>query len=277
MVSFRTGPSLFEAIRAVQEQSAPVELQLVDNGNPPDVVAQLQQISATDSRIKLITGQGNVGFGAGCNIGARAAKGDFIMMVNPDCVLAPGLVGELVKRSAQLPRPHILSVRVLDERGVDQRGSRRAFLTPASAFNEVFKIGSQRLNYHDAELPTSTIPVEAVSGAFMFMPRDDFWSIGGYDEGYFLHVEDLDLCLRFNRAGGKIFFIPDLSVKHYGATSHVTKPFIERHKAKSFSRYFHKNFGNQYPRPFLWLLDAAIYARFLIVVAKGFATKMASR
>jgi GT2 family glycosyltransferase len=95
----------------------------------------------------------------------------------------------------------------------------------------------------------------------MFLPREDFRRIGGFDEDYFLHVEDLDLCLRFHRAGGEIYFAPDVAVTHIGGTSKATGAFIEKHKARGFIRYFHKNFGGQYPAPFLWLLDLAIWVR----------------
>ncbi len=110
-------------------------------------------------------------------------------------------------------------------------------------------------------LPQTIAPMPAISGAFMFLPREDFWNMGGFDEKYFIHVEDLDLCLRFRRAGGGIYFAPDIRVTHVGATSNATKAFIEKHKARGFVRYFHKNFGAEYPLPLLWLLDAAIWVR----------------
>lgn len=74
IVSYHTGPVLMHAIASVLTQSAPIELCLVDNGNPPEVVAALHAMAQADSRIRVATGHGNVGFGAACNIGARLAQ-----------------------------------------------------------------------------------------------------------------------------------------------------------------------------------------------------------
>ena len=67
---------------------------------------------------------------------------------------------------------------------------------------------------------------------------------------------------RFREAGGEIYFAPDIRVTHIGGTSQAPSVFIERHKARGFVRYFHKNFKDRYPLPFLWLLDLAIWTRF---------------
>jgi GT2 family glycosyltransferase len=98
----------------------------------------------------------------------------------------------------------------------------------------------------------------------MFLPRNDYDLIKGFDKNYFLHVDDLDFCLRFSRAGGGIYFAPDVPVTHIGGTSKVTSDFVERHKAKGFVYYFHYNFGNEYPLVFLWALDLSIWARYFL-------------
>ncbi|MGB9154699.1 MAG: glycosyltransferase family 2 protein, partial [Alphaproteobacteria bacterium] len=84
------------------------------------------------------------------------------------------------------------------------------------------------------------------------------------DEGYFLHVEDLDLCFRFRKAGGKIYFAPDVVAIHTGGTSEAASDFVERHKTRGFSRYFHRNFGETTPFILLWGLDIAIWMRYLL-------------
>ena len=106
-----------------------------------------------------------------------------------------------------------------------------------------------RLNLHRTPLPTALTPVPAISGACMFLRREAYWRIGGFDEGYFLHVEDLDLCLRFRRGGGEILFAPDVVVRHLGGTSAAPKATVERHKARSFRRYFRRNFPTCRGRP----------------------------
>lgn len=265
MVSYHTGPVLFEAIAGALAQTMPVELCLVDNGNPPEVVAKLRDVAAKDRRIHFITGHGNVGFSRGCNSGARAATGSHLLFLNPDTKLLPDALLRLHVNAASLKRPYMIGARLLDEQGYDQRGCRRALLTPATAFIEAFHLGflfpKARLNFNHIPIPDALTILPAISGAFMFLPIDDFWGIGGFDEDYFLHVEDLDLCFRFRKAGGVIYFAPDVVVTHVGGTSNVTSTFIEMNKTRGFMRYFHKNFGD-YPVLVLWLLDGAIWIRF---------------
>ena len=273
MVTYHTGTVLFTAIASVLGQTEAVELCLVDNGNPPDIVEKLRAMAAAEPRLKFITGHGNVGFSRGCNTGARAASGDFLLFLNPDSRLEPDALTRLYRHASSLSSPFMLGARLLDEDGADQRGCRRALLTPKTALIEALHLHAlfpkDRLNFNAEAVPTGITNMPAISGAFMFVPRADYWKINGFDEGYFLHVEDLDTCLRFRRAGGQIYFVPDVVVTHVGGTSKATKAFIEKHKARGFIRYFHVNFGNEYPAPVLWLLDLAIWARTWLKIAKS--------
>jgi N-acetylglucosaminyl-diphospho-decaprenol L-rhamnosyltransferase len=270
IVTYHTGPVLFDSIASVLAQNRPVELCLVDNGNPPAVLLRLRGMADHDPRIRLFTGHGNVGFARGCNIGARDARGEYILFLNPDSKLPSDAVEKLHAYAGYLKRPCMIGARMLDEHGKDQRGCRRALLTPMTAFVESlhlqFLFPNARLNFNAEAVPSTITPMPAISGAFMFLALKDFWNIGGFDEQYFLHVEDLDLCLRFRRAGGEIYFAPDIVVTHIGGTSDVTTAFIEKNKARGFIRYFHKNFSGEYPLPFLWLLDAAIWVRVWVKI-----------
>ncbi len=265
LVSYFTGPVLDRAIEAVLLAESPVELVLVNNGNPPEVEEKLAALAAKDTRVQLITGHGNVGFGTACNKGARAAKGAYLLLLNPDCLLPTDALPKLLNYAADLKRPFMIGARLRDEDGRDQRGCRRALLTPKTALIEALHLYHWfphiRLNYHNEPIPEAITPIPAISGAFMFLPRGDFVLIKGFDERYFLHVEDLDLCLRFRRGGGQIYFAPDISVTHVGHTSETTSAFLEKQKAKGFVHYFHENFASEYPQPLLWALDLAIWGR----------------
>lgn len=281
MVSYHTGPVLFAAIEAVLAQTVPVELCLVNNGNPFDVVARLQELADKDARLRFVTGYGNIGFSRGCNTGARLAKGDHLLFLNPDSILPPETLQKLLEHRATLPLHAMIGARLVGEDGKDQRGCRRALLTPGTALIEAFHLGplfpEARLNFTKVPIPSALSPIPAISGAFMFLSKEDFWNLDGFDEGYFLHVEDLDLCLRYTRAGGEIFFAPDIVVTHLGGTSQATTSFIEKHKTRGFIRYFHHNFGDRYPLMFLWILDGAIWARAFLKLGlaafKGFWDK----
>src|ERR1700722_17646880 len=136
LVSYHTGPVLFRAIDAILAQTVPVELCVVDNGNPINVIEKLRAIMVRGTRMRLITGQGNVGFARACNLGARTVSGNNLLFVNPDSLLPPDTVERLQLHATTLPRPFMIGARLLDEDGSDQRGCRRALLTPQTMLIE---------------------------------------------------------------------------------------------------------------------------------------------
>jgi GT2 family glycosyltransferase len=273
LVSYQTGPVLFEAVRAVLAQTAPIELVVVDNGNPPEVVDSLRQCAEVEPRLTFLTGHGNVGFSRGCNLGAAAETGpaspawDHVLFLNPDGVIARDVVARVVDAWSRLSSRAMLGVRLTNADGSEQRGCRRNLLTPRTAVGEMLRLDRlvpawPRLNLNDEPLPHEIGEVPAISGAFMFLHRADLARIGGFDPDYFLHAEDLDLCLRFRRAGGRIYFVPDVEVLHHGGTSEVASGFVEGCKAESFALYFRKHF----PRHGWWaapLMRIAVTARMM--------------
>ncbi len=273
-VTFHTGPVLFDMIAAALAQDD-AELVLVNNGNPLDVFHRLQKMAEAEPRLRLISGHGNVGFASGCNIGVENAGGDYFLFLNPDCVLPPGMAACLARESKNLPRPHLVGARIVDENGKEQSGSRRDILTPWKAFVEVSRIYLlfpkhpyfRRFKWHELDVPDKTEPVPAISGALLFAPRGDYARAGGFDNGYFLHVEDLDLCFRMHKCGGKVYFMPDPPVLHLGATSKAPATLVEWHKTRSFVRYFFNNFSDTYPKFFLCLVSAAVWLRFFLRAA----------
>ena len=267
MVSYRTGEVLFPAIDAVlaPDQEGVAELILIDNGNPSETAAELARRAEADPRFTLVGGHGNIGFARGCNLGARRARRRYLLLLNPDCGLGPGAVPALLAEAAALGDHWMLGCRVLDPDGSDQRGSRRALLTPRTALVETFRLDRlaprlfrrHRLNHHDRPLPGGTARVPAVSGACMMLPAATFRAVGGMDEGYFLHVDDLDLCLRLHRAGIPIYFAPHVEAIHHAGSSQASPLRVEWHKTRGFLRYFRVHFRTS---PLFFLLELLIGA-----------------
>ena len=265
MVSYRTGEVLFPSIDAVlaPDQEGVAELILIDNGNPPEVAAELARRAEAEPRFTLVGGHGNIGFARGCNLGARRARCRHLLLLNPDCGLGPGAVPALLAEAAALGDHWMLGCRVLDPDGNDQRGSRRALLTPRTALVEMFRLDRlaprlfrhHRLNHHDRPLPGGTARVPAVSGACMMLPAATFRAVGGMDEGYFLHVDDLDLCLRLHRTGIPVYFAPHVEAVHHAGSSQASPLRVEWHKTRGFLRYFRVHFRTS---PLFLLLEPLI-------------------
>lgn len=244
MVSYYTGPVLMQALDAALAQTGLDELILVNNGNPPDMVARLRQREVETPRMRIISGQGNVGFAQGCNLGVAQAVGDIIVLLNPDCLLAEGCLQHLPPLFAQHPDVMLIGANLRNEDGSAQRGSRRNLFTPMRGLNEfpVLKyFAKEPFNLHHTALPDVPTPVPAISGAFMAMRRRDYEALNGMDERYFLHFEDLDFCRRVHEAGGSVYFHPDIIAVHIQGTSDASSWFIERCKVKSIGHYLRKH------------------------------------
>lgn len=277
VVSFCTGVRLFEAISSLLGQEGISEIIIVNNGNPAPVEARLREFANKEKRLVVISGHGNVGFAAGCNLGVGKATGKWLLLMNPDGVLSAGSVARMLEEGRRLDRPWMLGCRLVNPDGSEQRGGRREILTPGNAVVEALGLyrllpgvfGGRRLNRHQEPLPEGIAEVPAISGACMMMPLDDYRAVGGMDEGYFLHVEDLDFCLRFRQAGGKIFFCPDVVLRHAQGSSEVSPAFVEWHKVRSLRYYFRRHFAGRTLPGLIPLVNLCAVMRFLVIVALG--------
>jgi GT2 family glycosyltransferase len=243
MVSYMTGPALVEAIHAVLDDRDVHELIIVDNGNTESARARLSQLVMARNRVRFIQGHGNIGFARGCNYGAQLATGDYLLFLNPDAIMSVGSPRRLADSSRGLQSPWISGglLRTID--GKEQRGARRGALTPLSAFVSFTGLhrlpGLKPIHKLDAPMPAGPVKMETVSGAFLMTDRASFETLGGFDERYFLHVEDIDICRRARQQGGDVLFVPSATVMHYGSTSRVSPMKIEFEKLKGFLRYFY--------------------------------------
>ncbi len=243
VVSYRTGPVLFDCLGALLADPDIADIVLVDNGNPPETLARIEVLRVAHHRLQLVGGGINRGFGAGVNLGVRAAAGQRLLILNPDAVLRPGSVAALEAARAGGTEPIVVGGRIFHEDGTEQRGARRRRLTLATAaatFLGLERLGLAGLNRNREPMPAEPVPMQAVSGALMYLSREGFDQLGGFDEGYFLHVEDLDICRRAELAGGSVIFTPHAGALHAGATSDAPSLVVERHKAAGFARYFRK-------------------------------------
>jgi hypothetical protein len=236
VVSYYTGAALFECLQAVLADPDIFELILVDNGNPDTTRERLWRFSSKRARIRIVQGHGNVGFGRGCNYGAKIAKGDFILFLNPDAIVEKGVAQKLAECGENLNRPWVLGGFLQTVDGTEQRGSRRRELTPLSAFVSFTPLhkfpGFKSIHIKREKFPSEPHAIPTVSGACMMMDRESFNQLGGFDERYFLHVEDIDICRRARLAGGDVYSNPKAKVMHYGSTSQVRIQNVEFEKFK---------------------------------------------
>jgi len=246
MVVYMTGAALGESLAWALKDAGVHELLVVDNGSTPEDVLYLRQLAERDTRVVVLSGHGNIGFARAANLGARTATGDILVFLNPDAFLQPDCVARLVAEIEARPSPCIVGARVLNPDGTEQRGARRGDITPINALLTLSGLARQRalkrfeVHWEGESLPDVAVEVPTISGACFGMRREDFDAVHGFDEKYFLHVEDVDLCWRVRKAGGEVLFHPKAEVVHLGHTSHVSPLRVEFHKGVGLARYFRK-------------------------------------
>jgi N-acetylglucosaminyl-diphospho-decaprenol L-rhamnosyltransferase len=261
MVVYMTGEALEESVACVLKDPLVDEFVIVDNGsNGPDA-SRLRDLAVQDKRVKLLAGHGNIGFARGANLGARTARGDVLVFLNPDAFVQPNCIAELVREIEGRPVPCIVGGRVLNADRSEQRGARRGDITPMSALLSLSRLarhvpGWRRYEVHweDDAAPDQVAQVPTISGACFCMRREDFDAVQGFDEKYFLHVEDVDLCWRVRREGGLVLFHPHAEVIHLGHTSQTSPIRVEFHKGVGLARYFRKRAQGLSQSVVAWLL-----------------------
>ena len=275
IVNYNAGSLLAECVGSALSQVD--EVLVVDNASRDASMNDCERLHPTDPRLTLIRNNTNLGFAAACNIGYLQAKGDYILFLNPDCFLEPMAVANLLTALQADNSVGMVGGLLMNLDGSEQGGGRRAIPTPWRSFVRAFGLNrfEQRwpklffdFHLHKQALPQHPIDVEAISGACMLVKRQVVDGVGLWDDGYFLHCEDLDWCMRFRLAGWKILFVPSAHIRHALGVSSRSRPiFVEWHKHKGMMRFYRKFFRHQYPGLFMGLVAAGVWMRFGLVAA----------
>ncbi len=274
VVNYNAGLLLVDCIDSSLMQVE--EIIVIDNASSDDSLLALRLHFENVSKLKIIRNKKNLGFAAACNIGIDAASGHYLLFLNPDCILESETVSRLVEVLESQPDVGMVGGLLLNPDGTEQGGGRRAVPTPWRSFVRAFGLSrlSQRwpklffdFHQHKQPLPVHPIEVEAISGACMLVCRNAMEEVGNMDDGYFLHCEDLDWCIRFRQKGWKILFVPDAKMIHYQGTCSFDKPiFVAWHKHRGMMRFYRKFFRHQYPGILMWAVAVGVWIRFSATV-----------
>jgi O-antigen biosynthesis protein len=168
----------------------------------------------------------NVGFGKANNIAMREAKGDYLLILNPDTIVAEDTLRIMVDYMRSHPECGVSGCKLLNADGSFQISCRRGFPTPWASFTKLFGLSSIFPNsplfaqYNLTYLPDNeTYEVDALAGAFMLLSQDAFKKTGGFDEDFFMYGEDLDLSYRIKKARLKVMYVHSTSTIHFKGES----------------------------------------------------------
>jgi N-acetylglucosaminyl-diphospho-decaprenol L-rhamnosyltransferase len=226
VVNYNAGDALVECVASLRREGVD-RVVVVDNGSAD---GSPERLAAADAQVEIVGPGRNVGFGAGVNYGVRRTTGALLLVCNPDVVVQPGAVQVLRRRVESDPSLGLVGPRLVAPDG-SERPSGRAFpslrRSSAQAVLGLVAPGSATSTRYRARSRSGATAgiVDWVTGACFLVRRDAFEAIGGFDEGYFMYVEEVDLCMRLARAGWRTGIEQGSVVLHIAGVSTAAHPF----------------------------------------------------
>ncbi len=242
IVNFDSGDHLRNCVAHLGSAlgSASARVVVVDNASTDESLEGVQEM---DPAVLLLRNTVNRGYGRACNQGFKSTEAPFVCFLNPDIVPVPESLSIMLDAISRRPEVGILgprltnpdgstypSCRVVPKIGVAIGHAVFGLFSDGNRFTRTYKLMDDR---HDVERE-----VDWVSGASMLVRREAFEQVGGFDEGFFMYVEDLDLCTRMRGAGWKSVYHPQAQMLHHVAGSSRRHPYkMIRHHHFSLIRF----------------------------------------
>lgn len=270
VVTYQSASTIDECLTRLRAAEGVDAIRVVDNDSRDDTLEVVQRHAVADARVRFIANPDNPGFSVACNQGARDVDAAWLAFVNPDCLVERDTFTRML---ALVPdgTSLLLGADLVDEAGRRDPAARRSDPDFGRMLQGVLRnpAGKSQLAVAiDDTLPLQ--PVEAVSGALMLLPRALLQRVGGFDEGYRLHAEDLDLCRRVRAAGGAVAVANAVRVLHVRGVSSRSRPvFVEWHKHRGLWRYFSRFEAPQRGALVRAAVFLAIWLRFPLSVLRA--------
>jgi N-acetylglucosaminyl-diphospho-decaprenol L-rhamnosyltransferase len=223
VVSYRCEGLLRDCLQSLRDNppDRPMSVHVVDNASG-DGTAEM--VAREFGEFTLTVNPSNLGFSAANNLAIRAGEAPYMLALNPDTRVTEGALERLCALLDERSEVGICGPRLELEDGSFDHAAKRSFPTPISALGHFTGLGRRQraggrlAQYRATELAEDAAgPVDAVNGAFMLMRRAALDQVGLFDEGYWMYMEDLDLCYRFKEAGWVVWYEPSATVIHVKA------------------------------------------------------------
>lgn len=246
IVNWNSGRQLLDCVNSVNQHGNSVisEIVVVDNGSADDSAKAVEGLQ----KVKLIRAGKNLGFGKACNLGAKNCSSEFLLFLNPDAALYQDTLSKALTymQDPANSRVGICGVQLLDEAGHVSRSCARfpsplGFMAHAIGADRIFpRHGHFMAEWDHAQ----TRQVDHVIGAFFLVRRDLFESLEGFDERFFVYLEDLDFSYRAHLAGWCSVYLADAQAFHAGGgTSNQVKARRLFYSLRSRLLYSFKHFS----------------------------------
>ncbi|QSX79732.1 glycosyltransferase family 2 protein [Agrilutibacter solisilvae] len=250
IVTHHSAETIEDCLTRVCAADGVAAIRVVDNGSEDGTLEIIQRVAARDARLRFIANPDNPGFAVACNQGAADLPTDgpaahatpWLAFVNPDCLIEPDTLARLRNHALRTGGDALVGADLVGEDGQRDAAARRRDPDFGAMLHGLLRArpAATRLGL-PVDDHRALQPVEAISGALMLLPRALFQTLDGFDPGYRLHAEDLDLCRRARATGATVAVANDVRVLHVrGVSSRVRPVFVEWHKHRGLWRYFRK-------------------------------------
>jgi N-acetylglucosaminyl-diphospho-decaprenol L-rhamnosyltransferase len=234
-----------ESLRDYPHSSRPLRVVVVDNG---DEATTASLVHGVLPEADVLEPHENLGFARATNLGIRSGSGEYILVLNPDTEVLSETLDRVLAVLDARPDVAIVGPKLVRADGSLDHAARRSFPTPLSALAHFAGIGrllrgGPLAQYRAPEVESGA--VDAVNGAFMLIRRSALEAVGLFDEGYWMYMEDLDLCYRLRQAGGITWYEPAaeaLHVKH-GTTGAFRSPRLVWAFHYGMYRFYRKHYA----------------------------------
>jgi N-acetylglucosaminyl-diphospho-decaprenol L-rhamnosyltransferase len=238
VVNYNAGDALVASVDSVfgDTSAGPAEVVVVDNDSSDGSAAALEQARP---EVTVIPAGANLGYARAANLGIAATGAPVVAVLNPDTVLRPGTAAAMLARLAAEPDLGAVGPQLRNPDGSVYPSARSVpslpdavghgllhFVRPDNAFTRRYR--------QTAANPDQARDVDWVSGAAIWLRRRALDAVGGWDERYFMYVEDVDLCWRLGNAGWRVAYEPSGLVEHVVGVSTGAVPYrmiLEHHRS----------------------------------------------
>ena len=242
IVNYNTAKLTFDCIESIISKTKELDYEIivVDNDSTDGSCDMLDEDFPA---IKYIRNSKNVGFGKANNKGAEMARGDYILILNPDTMLTETTLSEMFKFSERQDNFGAAGVQFMDGSGEYLPESKRNF--PDLKVAGAKLLGYSKYYYANHIKQNDIAEVDILTGAFMFVKKEVYDKIGGFDEDFFMYGEDIDLSYRVTKAGFKNFYVGKSKVLHFKGESTIKdKSYLENFYG-ALSIFHKKHFPNR--------------------------------
>ena len=229
LVNYKVPQLTIEAVRSVlascRQIEGEVEVIVLDNASDDDSMERLRTALGAEPRVKLLESPTNGGFARGNNQAIAEARGDYLLLLNPDTLIGESTLAYCLTFLQTHPEAGAVGPRLINQSGAMHPESKRGVPTlwhSFCRFTRLYRLAphSAWLNGyyqgHRSSYEVQQVPV--LTGAFLMMRRALYLAVGGLDERYFMYGEDIDLCYTIERAGYHNYYLPT-PVLHYKGES----------------------------------------------------------